>query len=406
MSARKRIALITNGYPDAGARERSFILPELKALVAYGHEVTLMPLRPLRQADPSLPARVHVDQGLARLHRPWQLPLTFARALGTRSFWAEARRCMGHGRPAHWLHFLKESLRAGAVLRMAGRLQQFDVIYTYWFKGEATGASLLRQAKLLRVTRAHGYDLYEERADNQGYIPYRRSTLPLMDLVVLLSEEGRAYLEARYPGGCPRMVVLPLGVESGICMNPAPPAGEIHLVSCSYPAAVKRLDLIAEVAAALARRLPQARVRWTHYGATREQALLPAAFTAPDNLAMVFAGETDNEAIRRQYAQTPASFFLNMSLSEGQPVSIMEAMAFGIPVVATAVGGVPEMLAHGGGLSVPPQPDAAEVAQRMARLLADGHAYAAMRQAACDTQRRFFNTSTNHRKLAELLASL
>lgn len=406
MSARKRIALITNGYPDAGARERSFILPELKVLAAYGHEVTLMPLRPLRQADPALPAQVRVEQGLARLHRPWQLPLTFARALGTRLFWAEARRCMRHGRPAHWRHFLKESLRAGAVLRLAGRLRQFDVIYTYWFKGEATGASLLRQASPRRVTRAHGYDLYEERANNQGYIPYRGSTLPLMDLVVLLSEEARAYLEARYPQACPTTVALPLGVESGSCSNPAPPAGEIHLVSCSYPAVVKRLDLIAEVAAALARCLPQARVRWTHYGATREQALLPAAFAAPDNLAMVFAGETDNEVIRRQYAQTPVSFFLNMSLSEGQPVSIMEAMAFGIPVVATAVGGVPEMLAHGGGLSVPPQPDAGEVARRMARLLDDGQAYAAMRQAACDTQRRFFNTALNHRKLAELLASL
>ncbi len=250
MSTKKRIALITNGYPDAGARERSFILPELKALVAYGHEVTLMPLRPLRQADPALPAQVHVEQGLARLHRPWQLPLTFAHALGSRQFWAEARRCMRHGRPTHWLHFLKESLRASAVLRMAGRLQQFDIIYTYWFKGEATGAGLLRQAKPMRVTRAHGYDLYEERANNQGYIPYRPLTLPRMDLVVLLSEEARAYLEARYPGVCPTTVALPLGVESGIRVNPAPPAGEVQLVSCSYPAAVKRLDLIAEVAAA------------------------------------------------------------------------------------------------------------------------------------------------------------
>ncbi|AHV93611.1 hypothetical protein [Bordetella holmesii] len=42
----------------------------------------------------------------------------------------------------------------------------------------------------------------------------------------------------------------------------------------------------------------------------------------------------------------------------------------------------------------------------MARLLDDGHAYAGMRQAAHDTQRRFFNTALNHRRLAELLASL
>ncbi|MBO1246112.1 hypothetical protein J3Q32_05620, partial [Bordetella holmesii] len=57
-------------------------------------------------------------------------------------------------------------------------------------------------------------------------------------------------------------------------------------------------------------------------------------------------------------------------------------------------------------LGVPPQPDTDEVARCMARLLDDGHAYAGMRQAAHDTQRRFFNTALNHRRLAELLASL
>jgi glycosyltransferase involved in cell wall biosynthesis len=51
------------------------------------------------------------------------------------------------------------------------------------------------------------------------------------------------------------------------------------------------------------------------------------------------------------------------SRSEGQPLVLLEAMAAGIPVVATAVGGVPELLARGGGALVAPG-DARAVAAR------------------------------------------
>ena len=38
--------------------------------------------------------------------------------------------------------------------------------------------------------------------------------------------------------------------------------------------------------------------------------------------------------------------FLMSSISEGIPLTIIEAMAAGIPVVSTAVGGIPEMVQH------------------------------------------------------------
>jgi glycosyltransferase involved in cell wall biosynthesis len=64
------------------------------------------------------------------------------------------------------------------------------------------------------------------------------------------------------------------------------------------------------------------------------------------------------------------------SLSEGLPNTVLEAMSFGVPVLATAVGGVPEIIENGNGRMVPPN-DPEALAAGMIELLGDG----ALRQA-------------------------
>jgi glycosyltransferase involved in cell wall biosynthesis len=74
--------------------------------------------------------------------------------------------------------------------------------------------------------------------------------------------------------------------------------------------------------------------------------------------------------------------FTLASDNEGLPVAVMEALALGLPVVATAVGGVPEAVTDGvEGVLVPPkQPEA--LADALAALAADPERRAAMGLAA------------------------
>jgi glycosyltransferase involved in cell wall biosynthesis len=79
------------------------------------------------------------------------------------------------------------------------------------------------------------------------------------------------------------------------------------------------------------------------------------------------AGERDD--VRDLLAD--ADIFVLSSVSEGLPVSVLEAMAAELPVVASRVGGVPELVADGeNGFLVPPgNPD--ELAAAVGRLVED-----------------------------------
>ena len=58
------------------------------------------------------------------------------------------------------------------------------------------------------------------------------------------------------------------------------------------------------------------------------------------------------------------------TLHEGIPAGLIEPMGYGIPVLSTAVGGVPELLEGDAGMMVPPA-DAAALAEAIRRLIAD-----------------------------------
>ena len=87
-------------------------------------------------------------------------------------------------------------------------------------------------------------------------------------------------------------------------------------------------------------------------------------------------------------------------------MSLLEAMAAGAPVVASAVGGIPDIVRHGlNGLLVTPG-DPTSLAQAIARVLADRALAARLGHAARETIARHYTVERAIERLDRLYASL
>ena len=105
------------------------------------------------------------------------------------------------------------------------------------------------------------------------------------------------------------------------------------------------------------------------------------------------------------YKNNNISLFINLSDSEGLPVSIMEAMSFGIPCVATDVGGTSEIVIDGyNGYLVSPKDDNESIMKKIHNIidLQPSH-YQEIRSNAHRTWDLSFNADKNYKEFIEQL---
>ena len=96
-----------------------------------------------------------------------------------------------------------------------------------------------------------------------------------------------------------------------------------------------------------------------------------------------------------------ADLFVLPSLSEGLPIAMLEALATGVPVVASRVGGIPEVLIHEfNGLLVEPR-DPDDLAEAITKTLSDGNLRKRLIEGSLATMRR-----TKEKEIKELLSKL
>lgn len=215
-------------------------------------------------------------------------------------------------------------------------------LYAYRFEYQPYIGLILKQAlpNYVTLARGHGFDLYEFRRG--GYIPLREYLLDNLDYTVMIADNGINYLSEKYPGYTSKVVLSRLGTTD-YGLGPVPePNDPIRIVSCSGIIDLKRIELIVEALALI----KDAEVVWDHYGDGPKRSIVEALANRKlgQTIHYKFHGNIDNASLMKIYSKVPYHVFINVSTSEGVPVSIMEALSFGIPTIATDVGGTNEIV--------------------------------------------------------------
>ena len=276
------------------------------------------------------------------------------------------------------------------------KIPEAEVFYSYRFEYQPYVAVLLKKrlhANLKIFCRAHGYDLYEN--DRNGYyIPLRETLLQEIEKVYPCSNNGTDYLQTQFPQFKDKIQTGYLGTsDHGLQKYKKSPS--FRIVSCSTATEVKRLDLIVKALALM----NDIEIEWTHYGdGPLLNDIKTMARKLPDNIKSTFRGYVSNKKLLEIYKNQSYDLFINVSKHEGLPVTLMEAMSFGLPCAATDVGGVKEIVTNNnGGILIPANSspnDISNVIRKIARMSAID--YNKMRKKARIVWEQKFDAKKNY----------
>jgi len=174
-----------------------------------------------------------------------------------------------------------------------------------------------------------------------------------------------------------KIVVVPNGLDIGLFSPRAPRARLRTVIVVANLRAEKGHDVLIDAAPEVTRQFPDVRFEFVGAGPELER-LRARARAAGVGDAIAFLGHREDVGARLD----AADIFVLPSRSDAFPNAVLEAMAAGLPVVASSVGGICELVDDGrNGLLVPPD-DASALADRICRLMSDAPWAASLGEAA------------------------
>lgn len=349
-----RVLLLSTSFPLRGGASSGVFVARLAQHYAERVQVTALVPADDVSAPPAAPGglALHAFRYAPRrlrvlAHLPGGIPVALRR------------------RPAAWL--LVPALLAAMAAATWRRAARTDLVHANWAICGCIAGLVGRLRGLPVVTTLRGEDVTRgHRAGLQRFV--LRACVRLSTRVVGVSEAMVQWLRAEFPQAADRIVAIPNGVDPALLEIAVPrprPDGVLRVLSVGSLIPRKGMELII---GALAHLDEHVRLRIVGDGPERD-ALHALALRLGVAERVEFSGAVAPQAMAGVYAE--ADLFVLASYSEGRPNVVVEALAAGLPVVATGIAGVRELISDGrSGLLVPPARTEA-LAAAIARLVAD-----------------------------------
>lgn len=292
------------------------------------------------------------------------------------------------------------TLNNGKIRHILDSTTDKDILYFYWGHGISFIIPFIKTSAK-KIMRVHGGDLYEYLYNN--YYPFREEQLKNLDFIVPISMDGKIFLEKKYPQYKDKIKVFKLGTRYHDYINISPKNNKriFRIVSCSSLTPVKRVDLIVEIL----KTITDYPIEWIHFGdGPLKSYILNKSRKLPNNIKFILKGQVSNKEIYNFYKYNFVDLFINVSISEGIPVSIMEAISFGIPIMATNVGGVKEIVNSKIGILLERNFSISLASQYIYKLIKGEVKFD--RFYIKEFWKRNFNADINYRNFAKFLVSL
>ena len=407
----KTVIFLTNAYPYLPGEQ--FIEDEISYWGSQNSIRTILVPLSASGTPRNIPKSIEIDLTLAQTNTRTKKIINLIPAILSKVFWKEVKSIIsikGLNVKCLFNALLKVSsvlTIKGSLVKIHSKIKKIDVAYSYWNEAQCYAAVSLKQDGLIKkvYSRAHRYDLYEEQQPNQ-YMPLKRQFTSGIDLILAISDSGKSYLQSKYLIPSNKICVSRLGVPIPSTITKCSSLETLNILSISFCAPIKRIDKIIDAIREAKKIIgPETNITWTHIGGGQLLEELKSQAQrklTPINITWNMTGSKTNTEVKDFFKYNDIDIFINTSESEGVPVSIMEAMSYGVPTIAPNVGGISEIVSNKYGHLLSETPSTSEVASAIVEM-STRCKESKIRLLAKEKIEKCYNAEKNYKSIVELI---